>query len=70
VVNFVRTIVEHLPSFQRFLSSLKDGGYIMEGYARKYGEAGSRLLAQMVDLLRKRSLVDKVFVSPIRKANE
>ena len=38
--------------------------------ASKVARVMSRLLTQMVDLLRKRSLVDKVFVSPIRNANE
>lgn len=45
------------------------------GYARKSptnesDEARSRLLTQMVHLLRKRSLADKVFVSAISNANE
>lgn len=71
----VRSIVEHMPKYHEFLYKLKDEGYQIVGYARKSrtnenDEDRSRLLTQMLHLLRKRSLVDKVFVSTISNSNE
>lgn len=71
----IRSIVEHLPKYQDFLRTLKEEGYQIVRYARKSAtnendENRSRLVTQMVRLLKKRSLVDKVFVSFISHENE
>lgn len=74
-MELVRSIAEHLPKYQQFLSKLKDEGYQIVGYAQKSytsekDEDRSRLLTQMVGLLRMTSLADKIFVSPMSHANE
>ncbi|KAI8982322.1 hypothetical protein BDF20DRAFT_866255 [Mycotypha africana] len=67
------TIVEKLPRHQSKINEMKKDGYQIVGYCRKsVGETRNRIacLQRMVDILYKRSLVDKVFVSPVSLAKQ
>lgn len=69
----VKDIVEVLPKHQQIINEMKKEGYQMIGYCRKFvGKAENRVscLQRMIDILYKRSLVDKVFVSPLSTAKQ
>ncbi|CAO3684585.1 unnamed protein product [Umbelopsis vinacea] len=66
--NIVLCICKLLPNYQQFINGLKADGYHIVGYARKSpgnedSETRARLLQEMVERLRSRSLVDRVFIS-------
>ncbi|KAI9270833.1 hypothetical protein BY458DRAFT_509901 [Sporodiniella umbellata] len=69
----VNDIVEVLPNHHKTINDLKKEGYCIVGYCRKsLGNTENRVLClqRMVDVLHKRSLVDKVFVSPFSNAKQ
>ncbi|KAG1048854.1 hypothetical protein G6F43_008787 [Rhizopus delemar] len=65
----------HVSRYQANLKKMKETGYEVIGYARKSkGEKDdikrTRLLNLMVENLKTRSLVDKVFISPNSSAGD
>ncbi|KAG2236192.1 hypothetical protein INT48_003811 [Thamnidium elegans] len=73
--NIVQDIVQYGDKFKEFIQGQKSNGFKIVGYARKSPgdkdkEKRARLLRTMIDKLRSRSLVDKVFVSQSSLANE
>ncbi|KAI8980861.1 hypothetical protein BDB01DRAFT_188594 [Pilobolus umbonatus] len=69
----VKDIVEVLPKHQQVIKEIKKEGYQVIGYCRKSaGDTKNRVssLQRMVDIMYKRSLVDKVFVSPLSSAKQ
>ncbi|RCH78324.1 hypothetical protein CU098_007031, partial [Rhizopus stolonifer] len=73
--NIVQDIVQYGDKFKEFIQGQKSNGFEIVGYARKSPgekdkEKRARLLRTMIDKLRSRSLVDKVFVSQSSLANE
>lgn len=69
----VKDIVEVLPKHQQIINEMKKEGYQVIGYCRKsVGKAENRIscLQRMIDILYKRSLMDKVFVSPLSTAKQ
>lgn len=69
----VKDIVEVLPKHQQILNEMKKEGCQVIGYCRKsVGKTENRAscLQRMIDILYKRSLVDKVFVSPLSTAKQ
>ncbi|KAI7861400.1 hypothetical protein BDF14DRAFT_373284 [Spinellus fusiger] len=65
----------YLPCYQRYIGSLYEEGYQVVGYARKSignedNNTRIRLLQTMVERLMKRSLVNKMFVSPCSSLSE
>ncbi|KAI8388577.1 uncharacterized protein BYT42DRAFT_528538 [Radiomyces spectabilis] len=73
--NTAKGIAEHLPKHQALLHSLKKDGHTIVGYVRKSltndKEAKRiKLLQQMCDNLKQRSMVDVVFGSTHSKAND
>lgn len=68
-----KNVVEVLPRHQLKINEMKKDGYQIIGYCRKsVGETENRVscLQRMVDILYKRSLVDKVFVSPLSSTKQ
>lgn len=73
--NVIEDIVSHLPRYQCFIQNLKDEGYNVLGYTRmSKGEKDDglcvRLLNQMCEKLKNRSLVSKILASVCCNANE
>ncbi|KAG1457236.1 hypothetical protein G6F56_006656 [Rhizopus delemar] len=73
--NVIEDIVSHLPPYQCFIQNLKDEGYNVLGYTRmSKGEKDDglcvRLLNQMCEKLKNRSLVSKILASVCCNANE
>ena len=69
----IKDIVEVLPKHQQIINEMKKEGYQVIGYCRKsFGNTENRVLClqRMIDVLYKRSLVDKVFVSPLSSAKQ
>lgn len=68
IVSVAKNVVEVLPGHRLKINELKKDGYQIIDYCRKsVGETANRVscLQRMVDILYKKSLVDKVFVSPL-----
>ncbi|KAF7720483.1 hypothetical protein EC973_008143, partial [Apophysomyces ossiformis] len=68
-------IKEYIPRYHQQLKEMKKDGYTIVGYCRKSrtiedDETRVRLLQKMVNRMRTRSLVDKVFVSPCFAASD
>lgn len=76
LVEVLNYIVDYLPKYQEYIQQLKNQGYTMVGCCRKSKQTHEnsndrqRLLQQQVEKLKKRSLVDKVFVSVYCKSSE
>lgn len=69
----VKDIVEVLPIHQQIINETKKEGYQVIGYCRKSVEDTKNrvsCLQRMIDILYKRSLVDKVFVSPLSSVKQ
>lgn len=68
IVSVAENVLEVLPRHHLKITEMKKDGYQIIGYCRKsVGETENRVscLQRMVNILYKRSLVDKVFVSPL-----
>ena len=64
-----------MPRYQGYIENLQKEGYQVVGYARKSvgnedDDTRMRLLQTMVDRLAKRSLVNRIFVSPCSSLSE
>lgn len=62
-----------IPKHHAYINQLKNDGYHVVGYCRKSKTQSSNratLLQRMVDILRQRSLVEKLFVSPSSSVKE
>lgn len=62
-----------IPKHHSLIKQLKTDGHMIIGYCRKSTTPSANrviLLQRMVDILFKRSLVDKVFVSPCSSAKQ
>lgn len=75
VVNVLNNILEYNKKYQGFLKTQKELGLEIIGYVRKSPgdkneENRTKLLRRMVEKLKSRSLVDKVFVSKTSTANQ
>ncbi|KAI8047166.1 uncharacterized protein B0P05DRAFT_576438 [Gilbertella persicaria] len=73
--SIVKRIQGSLAAHQRHIQNLKDEGYIVIGYARKFPATNSNddrvnILQKMCQLLKDRSSVDHVFVSICCKARD
>ncbi|KAG1445797.1 hypothetical protein G6F56_009789 [Rhizopus delemar] len=69
----INDIIKVLPNHRKTINDMKKEGYQIIGYCRKsLGDTKNRVLClqRMVDVLYKRSLVDKVFVSPFSTAKQ
>ncbi|KAI7857943.1 hypothetical protein BDC45DRAFT_499716 [Circinella umbellata] len=66
-VDLAKNIIDVIPRHHAYINQLKKDGYHIIGYCRKSKTPSSNraaLLQRMVNILRERSLVEKVFVSP------
>ncbi|KAL4214816.1 hypothetical protein AB4K20DRAFT_1982890 [Rhizopus microsporus] len=68
-IDDVKKISQFLPVYQKHIKILKDGGFTIIGYIRKFPgseakETRNNLLRTMSSKLKERSLVDAVFASP------
>lgn len=75
VDNVVQGIVQYDDKFKKYIQGQKKNGFKIVGYTRKSPgekdkEKRTRLLKIMIDKLRSRCLIDKVFVSQSSLANE
>ncbi|KAI8977281.1 hypothetical protein BDF20DRAFT_873977 [Mycotypha africana] len=73
--DIAQKVQDYLPQYQLFIETLKKERYQIVGYARKSKTKGNdesriHLLQQMGRRLKERSLVDKIFVSPLSNAND
>lgn len=62
-----------IPKHHAYINQLKNDGYHVVGYCRKsktHSSNRATLLKRMVDILRQRSLVEKIFVSPSSSVKE
>ncbi|KAI8079892.1 uncharacterized protein BX664DRAFT_303026 [Halteromyces radiatus] len=71
----VKAIKDYIPNYQAHIKNLKEDGFQIIGYCRKSrtnedDDTRLRLLQDMINRLKQRSLVDKVFVSPYSSAGE
>lgn len=74
-VNVINNMLNYAERYQEFLKAQKESGIEIVGYARKSpGEKDeanrTKLLQRMIEKLKSRSLVDKVFVSKISTAGQ
>ncbi|EIE90612.1 hypothetical protein RO3G_15323 [Rhizopus delemar RA 99-880] len=66
-LDLAKNIIDVIPRHHAYINQLKKDGYHIIGYYRKSKSPSNNriaLLQRMVNILRQRSLVDKVFVSP------
>lgn len=75
VANVIKNILEYNEKYQEFLKTQKELGVEIVGYVRKSScdkneQNRIRLIKRMVDNLRSRSIVDKVFVSKTSDADQ
>ncbi|CAO3698274.1 unnamed protein product [Rhizopus stolonifer] len=73
--NVIKNILEYNEKYQAFLRTQKELGVEIVGYVRKSScdkneQNRIRVIKRMVDNLRSRSIVDKVFVSKTSNANQ
>ncbi|KAI8876385.1 hypothetical protein K501DRAFT_338113, partial [Backusella circina FSU 941] len=69
----VKNIVDIIPRHHAYINQLKNDGYHIVGYCRKSKTQSSNraiLLQRMANILRQRSLVEEVFVSPYSSVKE
>ncbi|KAI7902223.1 uncharacterized protein BX663DRAFT_436212, partial [Cokeromyces recurvatus] len=65
-LDLAKNIIDVIPRHHAYVNQLKNDGYHIIGYCRKSKMPSNNraaLLQRMVNILRQRSLVDKVFVS-------
>ncbi|CAO3630977.1 unnamed protein product [Cunninghamella blakesleeana] len=73
--DLVKSVVQYLPHYQDYIKKLKNKNYVIVDYARKSPgkeDDTSRIscLQKMINNLKNRSIVDKIFVSANSKSSE
>ncbi|KAI8636626.1 hypothetical protein BD408DRAFT_486790 [Parasitella parasitica] len=72
-VDLAKNIINVIPKHHAYVNQLKNDGYHIIGYYRKSrtpSDNRAALLQRMVDIIRQRSLVEKVYVSTHSNAKE